>query len=277
MSGKLFVCPTPIGNLEDITLRVLRVLREADLIAAEDTRHTRKLLSHFQIHTPLWSYHQYSHPERKEELLRQLREGRRVALVTDAGTPGLSDPGAELIRSALEEGLSVEVLPGPSAVVTALVASGLDTRRFVFEGFLPREGYRKRLELLRLEDRTIVLFEAPHRLLRTLEELARYLGEERRVAVARELTKVHEEIFRGTLSEAREYFKAHPPRGEITLVLEGAAAQTEAAAEEEVLAEVQRLLAEGKTKRAAVKAAARRCGWTARAVYSLVLKRTTSP
>lgn len=276
MKGKLYVCPTPIGNLEDVTLRVLRVLREVDLVAAEDTRHTRKLLSHYDIHTPLVSYHAHNQKKRGKELLQKLKEGQKIALVSDAGMPGISDPGAELVRAALEEGIEVEVLPGPSAVLTALVASGLDTRRFVFEGFLPQSKRKQHLERLKEETRTIVLFEAPHRLACTLAELQAFLGEDRRVAVARELTKVHEEIFRGTLSEALEHFRAHPPKGEITIVLAGKGEEEKGAAPpEEVLAEAERLLAEGKAKRAAVKEAARRCGWSAREVYALLVRRAT--
>ena len=202
-SGTLFVVATPIGNLEDITLRALRVLKDADLIAAEDTRVTRKLLAHFDIHTPLTSYHQHTEARKVEWIVEQVARGRRVALVSDAGTPGISDPGDELITACIEAGLDVVVVPGPSAVIAALVASGLPARRFAFEGFLPRAAgeRRARLEALRSEERTLLFYEAPSRVLATLEAIYQVLGD-RRVAVAREMTKRFEEVVRGRASEA---------------------------------------------------------------------------
>lgn len=220
--GKLYVCATPIGNLEDITLRALRVLKEADLVAAEDTRHTRGLLAHFDIHTPLTSYHEHNELAKGRELIAKLREGLDVALVSESGMPAISDPGFRLVRSAIEESIPVEVLPGPSAALTALVVSGLPTDRFVFEGFLsPKAGKRdRRLAELASEPRTIILYESPHRIERTLRAIYERLGD-RRIVLARELTKKFEEVRRGTVGEILESVKTRPPKGEIVLVIEG--------------------------------------------------------
>ena len=226
--GTLYVVATPIGNLEDITLRALRVLKEVDLIAAEDTRETRKLLSAYDIHTPLESYHRHSGPGKRERLLAQLRE-RDVALVSDAGMPGISDPGQDLISAAVTSGISVVPVPGPSALVTALVVSGLPADRFVYLGFLPR-GRLDRRRLLASFARlpySLVAFEAPHRLEAALADLQESLGD-RPAAVGRELTKLHEEIVRGRISELRALFKERPPRGEFTLVVGPAEPQLEA-------------------------------------------------
>ena len=222
MTGKLTLCATPIGNLEDITLRVLRILREADLIAAEDTRNSLKLLTHFDIHTPLTSYHEYNKIEKGRILIKKMQEGCHIALVTDAGTPGISDPGEELVRMCWEEGIEVESLPGPSAVVTALTVSGLATRRFAFEAFLPADKKeRKRiLTELREETRTIILYEAPHHLLQTLQDLADALGD-RKAVLCRELTKLHETITRATLQELISQYTDQKPLGECVLVIEG--------------------------------------------------------
>ncbi|MEW6446884.1 MAG: 16S rRNA (cytidine(1402)-2'-O)-methyltransferase [Bacillota bacterium] len=270
--GTLYVCSTPIGNLEDITLRVLRVLKAVSLIAAEDTRHTRKLLTHFGIRKTLRSYHSHNQQVRGEELLARLSAGESIALVSDAGTPGISDPGAALVREALSRGIPVEVLPGPSAVLTALVASGFDTSRFVFEGFLPVQHRCKALEGLLAETRTIVIFEAPHRCLATLSDILKVLGD-RPVAVARELTKVHEEIFRGLVSEAIEHFKEKPPKGEITIVLCGRGPQPEergGVADAEVFVYVKKLAAEGMQKRAAIREAARHFCLSPKTIYSII-------
>lgn len=220
--GVLYVCATPIGNLEDVTLRLLRVLREADLVAAEDTRTTRKLLSRYELSAKLISHHAHSTPEAVARLVERLTAGANVALVSEAGTPGISDPGLPLVEAALAAGIRVEPVPGPSAVIAALSVAGLPTGRFAFEGFLPAKGKerRRRLAELSSERRTVVLYEAPHRLLRTLEELRAELGE-RRVVVARELTKQFEEFFRGTLTEARDHFTRGERRGEFTLVIAG--------------------------------------------------------
>jgi 16S rRNA (cytidine1402-2'-O)-methyltransferase len=220
--GRLHVVSTPIGNLEDITLRALRLLREVDLIAAEDTRHTRKLLSHFDIHTPLTSFYQHQQFRQAPGLVRQLLEGRVIALVTDAGTPGISDPGAVLVRLAVEAGIEVTPVPGPAAAVTLLSVSGLDTHAFVFEGFLPIKSGRKRrvLEGLAHEKRTLIFYESPHRLVKTLALMLEVLGD-RTAAVGRELTKVYEEITRGTLSAALESYRNRTVKGELTIAVAG--------------------------------------------------------
>lgn len=222
MAGTLFLCATPIGNLEDITLRVLRILREVDLIAAEDTRNSIKLLNHFEIKTPMTSYHEYNKIEKAHHLVEKLKEGLNVALITDAGTPGISDPGEDLVRICYESGIEVTSLPGASACVTALTLSGLATRRFCFEAFLPREKKERALVLkeLKEETRTIVLYEAPHHLKKTLAELLEVLGD-RKISLCRELTKKYETVLRTSLAEAISYYEENEPRGEYVLVLEG--------------------------------------------------------
>lgn len=220
--GILYVVSTPIGNLEDITLRALRVLKEVDIIAAEDTRHTQKLLSHYQIHTPLTSYHDFNKEEKTAVLIHRLKEDQKVALTSDAGTPGISDPGYYLITHCLAEGITVSPVPGITAAITALSVAGLPTDSFLFEGFLPRKRTAriKKLEALRDEKRTLILYESPYRLSHTLPDLLEVLGD-RRVAVARELTKVFEEVIRGRLSEVIPQFQGKRVRGEITLIVEG--------------------------------------------------------
>lgn len=222
MSGKLFLCATPIGNLEDITFRVLRTLKEVDVIAAEDTRNSIKLLNHFEIKTPMTSYHEYNKIEKGHYLVELMQQGQQVALITDAGTPGISDPGEELVAMCHEAGIPVTSLPGPAACITALTISGLSTRRFAFEAFLPSDKKEKAavLEELKDETRTTILYEAPHRLVRTLEELYQALGE-RRVTVCRELTKKHETAFLTTLSGALAYYQENDPKGECVIVMEG--------------------------------------------------------
>jgi len=220
--GILYPVGTPIGNLKDITLRALEILKEVDLIASEDTRHTRKLLSHYDIHTPLTSFYEHNQLRKTPYLIGCLKEGKDVALVTKAGMPGISDPGYYLIKEALKEEIKVVPIPGPTALVTGLVSSGLPTDSFVFEGFLGREkGERiKRLKKLREEERTIVIYEAPHRIKKVLSEIRKILGD-RRIAVGRELTKKFEEIIRGRISEVEEVFEKREPRGEFTLIIEG--------------------------------------------------------
>ena len=222
MEGKLYLCATPIGNLEDITFRVLRILKEVDLIAAEDTRNSIKLLNHFEIKTPMTSYHEYNKVEKGKYLVGLMEEGKQIALITDAGTPGISDPGEELAAMCHEAGIPVTSLPGPAACITALTLSGLPTRRFAFEAFLPPDKKEKQavLEELKDETRTTILYEAPHRLVRTLEELYENLGE-RRVTICRELTKKHETAFRTTFAEAVSYYESNDPKGECVLVIEG--------------------------------------------------------
>ena len=222
MAGKLYLCATPIGNLEDITYRVLRALKEVDLIAAEDTRNSIKLLNHFEIKTPMTSYHEYNKIEKAYQLVDKMREGKNIALITDAGTPGISDPGEDLVRICYEEGIEVTSLPGPAACITALTMSGLPTRRFAFEAFLPREKKERALvlEQLKNETRTIIIYEAPHHLVKTLEELQEVLGN-RKIAVCRELTKRYEEKQLSTIPEILDFYKENEPRGEYVLVIEG--------------------------------------------------------
>ena len=222
MAGKLYLCATPIGNLEDITFRVLRTLKEVDLIAAEDTRNSIKLLNHFEIKTPMTSYHEYNKIEKAYQLVDKMREGKNIALITDAGTPGISDPGEDLVRICYEEGIEVTSLPGPAACITALTMSGLPTRRFAFEAFLPREKKERALvlEQLKNETRTIILYEAPHHLVKTLEELQSALGN-RKIAVCRELTKRYEEKTLSTIEDMLNFYKENEPRGEYVIVLEG--------------------------------------------------------
>jgi 16S rRNA (cytidine1402-2'-O)-methyltransferase len=220
--GTLTLCATPIGNLEDITYRAVRLLKEADFIAAEDTRHTKKLLNHLDIHTRLISYHEHNKSEKGKELIKLLKQGKQIVLVTDAGTPGISDPGEDLVKLCMEEGITVTSAPGAVAGITALILSGLSTRRFVFEGFLPTAKKERQivLENLKQECRTTVFYEAPHRLVKTLELLYEALGE-RHITLTKELTKKYETIHATTLSEACRYYSEFEPRGEYVLVLEG--------------------------------------------------------
>lgn len=222
MPGKLYICATPIGNLRDITYRVIDTLKEVDLIAAEDTRHSMKLMSHFDIHTPLTSYHEHNRIEKAEQLVDKMLEGLNVALVTDAGTPAVSDPGEELVRQAVRAGIEVVSLPGACACITALTMSGLSTRRFAFEAFLPsaKKDRKKILDELKTETRTIVLYESPHHLLSTLKELRDALGD-RNLTICREMTKKHEENIYTTIENAITMYTESGPRGEYALVIEG--------------------------------------------------------
>jgi 16S rRNA (cytidine1402-2'-O)-methyltransferase len=274
--GTLFLVATPIGNLEDITLRALRILREASLIAAEDTRHTRKLLAHFAISTPLTSYHEHSGPTRTEALVAALAQGD-VALVSDAGTPLLSDPGQALVRAALAAGHAVIPIPGPSAAIAALVASGLPTGQFTFLGFLPRKSSDRRALLARFAQapETLIVFEAPHRLLACLDDLLAALGD-RSATLARELTKVHEDWRRGRLSALRaEYERGEAPRGEFTIVVSGAEPaveqETEEARERRAIERIRTLLANGVSVREAAAEVAQGVGLPRRQVYRLAL------
>lgn len=222
IKGTLYLCATPIGNLEDITFRVLRILKEVDLIAAEDTRNSIKLLNYYEIKTPMTSYHEHNKIEKAYQLAAKLHEGKNIALITDAGTPGISDPGEELVKTCLNEGITVTSLPGAAACITALTMSGLPSGRFTFEAFLPRDKKRrgKILDELKNETRTIVLYEAPHHLTSTLEELFQVLGD-RRISLCRELTKKHEEVMCSTIEEMISYYKTKEPRGEYVLVVQG--------------------------------------------------------
>ena len=223
MTGTLYLCATPIGNLEDITFRVLRTLKEVDLIAAEDTRNSIKLLNHFDIKTPMTSYHEYNKVEKARTLVDKMLKGASVAVITDAGTPGISDPGEELVRQCHEAGIRVTSLPGPAACVTALTMSGLPTRRFCFEAFLPYDKKERKevLSELASETRTIIIYEAPHRLKATLSELSDILGADRRLSVCKELTKRYENVFLTTFEEACEYYDNNEPKGEYVLVIQG--------------------------------------------------------
>lgn len=221
-SGKLYLVPTPIGNLKDITLRALETLQEADFIAAEDTRQTLKLLNHFEIKKSLISYHKFNEQIKSDKIIELLMEGKSVALVSDAGTPGISDPGSVIVQRCIEEMIDFEVLPGATAITTALVYSGLDTTKFLFRGFLPRENKDRKVvtdELMQSQE-TLIFYEAPHRLMDTLQFLLETFGD-RKIAVCRELTKIYEEIYRGSISEALQHFEEKKPRGEFVLVLEG--------------------------------------------------------
>jgi 16S rRNA (cytidine1402-2'-O)-methyltransferase len=270
--GTLYLVATPIGNLEDITLRALRVLREVGLVAAEDTRHTRKLLARYEIRTAITSYYEHNKLTKLDRILDALKAGD-VALVSDAGMPGLSDPGYELVRACLERGVPVVPVPGPSAVVTALVASGLPTDRFLFLGFLPRKAKARRtlLASAATERGTLVCFEAPHRLLAALRDLEVALGN-RPVALARELTKMHEEIWRGTLEEALAHFRSNPPRGEFTLVVGGAPVTQERWDQAQVQSALEEMLARGSSTRTASQDVALLAGWPRREVYALALQ-----
>lgn len=223
MTGQLYLCATPIGNLEDMTFRAVRILKEVDMIAAEDTRNSIKLLNHFEIKTPMTSYHEYNKIDKGHYLVNQMLDGKTIALITDAGTPGISDPGEELVAMCYEAGVPVTSIPGAAACITALTLSGLSTRRFAFEAFLPTDKKEKAAILAELqqETRTMIVYEAPHRLVRTLEELKNTLDEERRITVCRELTKKHETAFCSTLGEALKYYQEHDPKGECVLVIEG--------------------------------------------------------
>lgn len=282
MAGTLYLCATPIGNLEDITFRVLRTLKEADLIAAEDTRHSIKLLNHFEIKTPMTSYHEYNKVEKAAYLVSQMAQGLNVALITDAGTPGISDPGEELVRQCYEAGIEVTSLPGPAACITALTMSGLSTRRFCFEAFLPSEKGDKKerariLEELKRETRTIIVYEAPHHLVKTLKDLYQALGN-RRITVCRELTKKHETAFRTTFEQALSAYEEEEPRGECVIVIEGISVRE---LEEEKIRSWEEMSLEdhleyymkgGMDKKEAMKAVAKDRGVSRREIYQQTLK-----
>lgn len=278
-SGMLFLCATPIGNLKDMTPRVIETLQEADVIAAEDTRNSIKLLNHFDIHTPMTSYHEYNKVDKARELIRQMQEGKNVALITDAGTPAISDPGEVLVRMCQEQGIRVTSLPGPAACITALTLSGLSTRRFCFEGFLPADKKEKKeiLEELKGESRTIILYEAPHHLKNTLEELYLTLGE-RRITLCRELTKKFETVMPTTLEAALQYYEEEEPRGEYVLVLEGKSLEEKRREKEDEWQEmsIEEHMAyyeeRGIEHKEAMKAVAKDRGVSKREIYQYLLK-----
>jgi 16S rRNA (cytidine1402-2'-O)-methyltransferase len=279
--GKLYLCATPIGNLDDITLRVLQTLKTVDLIAAEDTRHSIKLLNHFGIKTPMTSYHEYNKVDKAVELIDKMKAGTAVALITDAGTPGISDPGEELVKRCHDAGIEVTSLPGPAACITALTVSGLPTRRFCFEAFLPPDKKERKmiLESLKEETRTIILYEAPHHLTDTLKELVSALGEGRPVTVCRELTKKYEEKRRTTLGEAACYYSQEEPRGEFVLVIEGRSFQelkeeSERSWDTVSIPEHMRIyLDQGTEKKEAMKKVAADRGISKRDVYQALLEK----
>jgi len=278
MAGKLYLCATPIGNLEDITFRVVRTLKEVDVIAAEDTRNSIKLLNHFEIKTPLTSYHEFNKYDKAKVLVNRMLGGENIALITDAGTPGISDPGEELVRQCYEAGVEVTSLPGAAACVTALTLSGLSTRRFAFEAFLPADKKEKAaiLEELKYETRTIIIYEAPHRLKKTIAELLSVLGN-RKLTAVKELTKLHENVFLTTFEEALAYYEENEPRGEFVLVIEGRdieelKKEKEASFQEMDINEHMKLyLDKGMDKKEAMKAVAVDRGIPKREVYKMLL------
>lgn len=278
MQGKLYLCATPIGNLEDITFRVLRTLKEVDLIAAEDTRNSIKLLNHFDIHTPMTSYHEYNKIEKAQVLIRKMQEGCNIALITDAGTPGISDPGEDLVRMCYEAGIEVTSLPGAAACITALTLSGLSTRRFAFEAFLPSDKKERQAVLSELVDetRTIILYEAPHRLVKTLKELRDTLGN-RKMTLCRELTKKHETAFASTIDDILKFYETQEPKGECVLVIEGKSrmellARERARFEELSIEEhMQQYFDQGMDKKEAMKAVAKDRGVSKRDIYQALL------
>ena len=279
MAGKLYLCATPIGNLEDITMRVLRTLQEVDLIAAEDTRNSMKLLNHYEIKNPMTSYQEYNRIEKAHVLIAKMQEGTNIALITDAGTPGISDPGEDLVRLCYEAGIEVTSLPGACACVTALTLSGLGTRRFCFEAFLPMEKKERQeiLNELKEETRTIIVYEAPHRLVRTLGELLEALGN-RRLTICRELTKKHETAFQTTLEEALEYYQEQEPRGECVLVLEGKSREQVRLEQQQswesisIEEHMEQYLAKGMDRKEAMKQVAKDRGVSKRDIYQALLK-----
>lgn len=275
MAGTLYLCATPIGNLEDMTFRVIRILKEVDLIAAEDTRNSIKLLNHFEIRTPMTSYHEYNKNEKGRKLVEKLQEGKDVALITDAGTPGISDPGEELVRMCKEAGIAVTSLPGACACITALTLSGMSTRRFAFEAFLPQDKKERRriLDEVCTETRTMIFYEAPHRLVKTLRELENTLGSHRRITVCRELTKKYETVYSDSLGGAVRYYEEVPPKGECVLVLEGKS-QEEVEEEQKkgwmplsVEEHLQIYLNQGMDKKEAMKRTAKDRGVSKRDIY----------
>lgn len=277
--GMLYLCATPIGNLEDITFRVLRTLKEVDLIAAEDTRNSIKLLNHFEIKTPMTSYHEFNKVEKAKVLVQKLLSGKNIAVITDAGTPGISDPGEELVRQCHEAGIKVTSLPGAAACITALTMSGRPTRRFAFEAFLPADKQERKEVLSELvnETRTIIIYEAPHRLVRTLKELEQVIGKERQLTICKELTKRYENTFLTTIQEALSYYDINEPRGEYVLVIEGKKRSDiikEKQAEWESMSikdHVDMYIGQGMDKKEAMKAVAKDRGVSKRDIYQELL------
>ena len=279
MAGKLFLCATPIGNLEDITYRVVRTLKEVDIIGAEDTRNSIKLLNHFDIKTPMTSYHEFNKYDKAKVLVQDMLQGKNIALITDAGTPGISDPGEELVRQCYEAGIEVTSLPGAAACITALTMSGQKTRRFVFEAFLPKDKKEKQqvLESLKNEVRTTIIYEAPHRLVKTLKELEKTIGN-RPLTICRELTKKYEEAFQTTISEAIEYYDSKEPKGEYVLVIAGKPMEEIQAEKREqwelmtIEEHVQFYMNQDMDKKTAMKMVAKDRGVSKRDIYNELIK-----
>ncbi|MFN6479377.1 16S rRNA (cytidine(1402)-2'-O)-methyltransferase [Nostoc sp. DedQUE07] len=276
--GTLYVVGTPIGNLEDITFRAVRILQTVDIIAAEDTRHTGKLLQHFQVKTPQVSYHEHNRTSRIPELLEHLVNNKAIALVSDAGMPGISDPGYELVKACIEAGIPVVPIPGASAAITALSAAGLPTDRFVFEGFLPAKTQQRQehLESLQTESRTLIFYESPHRLRDTLQDLALVWGSDRQIVLGRELTKLYEEFWRGTIAEAIAYYTQREPQGEYTLVVAGIPASQPQLTEAELKAELKQLISQGISRSQASRQLAKFTSLPRRQLYQLALSIVSS-
>jgi 16S rRNA (cytidine1402-2'-O)-methyltransferase len=271
--GTLYVVGTPIGNLEDMTFRGVRILQSVDLIAAEDTRHTRKLLQHFEIKTPQISYHEHNRHRRIPQLLKQLAEGKAIAVVSDAGVPGISDPGYELVKACVDAGIAVVPIPGANAAITALSAAGLPTERFVFEGFLPAKAQARRehLQALKTESRTLIFYESPHRLQETLQDLAEIFGSERQIVLARELTKFYEEFWRGTAAEAVACFCQRQPQGEYTLMVAGTSPNEIQFSQAELIARLTKLMARGMSRSQACRELAKATSVPRRQLYQLAI------
>ena len=278
--GKLYLCATPIGNLEDMPVRGIRIMKEADLIAAEDTRNSIKLINHFEINTPMTSYHEYNKVDKAKTLVDKMLQGKTIVLISDAGTPGISDPGEELVKQCVEAGIEVLSIPGPAACINALIISGLPTRRFVFEAFLPSDKKERGYVLSELENetRTIIIYEAPHRLIKTLVELEAHLGGNRKVAVCKELTKKHETVYRNTLQNAIEYYENNEPRGEYVIVIEGKSRQEIIKEEQDAWKEMsveehlEFYISKGTDKKDAIKLVAKDRGVPKREIYNLTQK-----
>ncbi|MBW4524687.1 MAG: 16S rRNA (cytidine(1402)-2'-O)-methyltransferase [Phormidium tanganyikae FI6-MK23] len=274
MTATLYIVGTPLGNLEDMTYRAVRILSTVDLIAAEDTRHTGKLLQHFQIKTPQISYHDHNRHSRTSELVDRLQQGISIALVTDAGMPGISDPGYDLVRACAEVGIPIVPIPGATAAMTALSASGLKCDRFVFEGFLPAKetNRREHLESLITDARTLIFYEAPHRIQKTLQDIATVLGSDRQIVLARELTKLHEEFWRGTVKAAIKHYSTHEPKGEFTLIVSGAEPNEVHLTEEVLKAELLALLQQGVSRSQASRQLSEQTALPRRQLYQLALQ-----
>ncbi|MGB7414388.1 MAG: 16S rRNA (cytidine(1402)-2'-O)-methyltransferase [Thermosynechococcaceae cyanobacterium] len=276
--GQLYVVGTPIGNLEDMSFRAVRILQSVDAIASEDTRHTGKLLHHFQIKTPQVSYHQHNHKQRAPELIDRLLQGQSIALVSDAGLPGISDPGYELVLACVEADITVVPIPGPSAALTALTASGLPSDRFFFEGFLPAKGAERRGQLSQIEahTHTIILYESPHRLRQTLQDLIDVLGCDRSIVVARELTKLHETFWRGDIGDAIALYQTQDPRGEFTLIIAGKTITKTIPSDLELIQQLENLLDQGISPSQASRQLAETLGVSRRHLYQLSLALTAT-